>query len=374
MTAVPPGTATRQREVVVIGGGQAGLAIGYLLAEQGRRFTILEAAGEPAAAWRTRWDSLKLFTPVRYDSLPGLTFPGDPDSYPGRRDVVAYLTDYAQRFELPVEFNRRVRSVRPRDGGFLVALADRAYEADQVVVATGPFQVPFTPVIAADLSSEVAQLHSSDYRSPGDLPAETALVVGGGNTGFQIAAELAQSREVHLAVGARQTPLPQRFLGRDLFRYLEATRLMNKPVTSRIGQRMKDKETLIGSSPRSARKQGIKLRPRATGAQGATVTFADGSEVAVDAVVWATGFRLDHSFVDLPVFDDRGQVKHQRGVTKLSGLYFLGLPWQHTRGSALLGWVKDDAEFIAQRLGAFARSHATAGASPSPVLSGPAAR
>ena len=104
----------QQREVVVIGGGQAGLAIGYLLAQQGRRFTILEAAGEPAAAWRTRWDSLKLFTPVRYDSLPGLHVPGDPDSYPGRDDVVAYLTDYAQRFELPVEFNSRVQSVRPR--------------------------------------------------------------------------------------------------------------------------------------------------------------------------------------------------------------------------------------------------------------------
>jgi putative flavoprotein involved in K+ transport len=375
VSAGGPGAAMRQREVVVIGGGQAGLAVGYLLAQQGRRFTILEAAGEPAAAWRTRWDSLRLFTPVRYDSLPSLTFPGDPDSYPGRDDVVAYLTDYAQRFELPVELGSRVRSVRPHDGGgFLVELADRTYAAEQVVVATGPFQVPFTPAIAADLGTEVVQLHSSDYRSPGDLPAGAVLVVGGGNTGFQIAAELAQSREVQLAVGARQTPLPQRILGRDLFRYLEATRLMNKTVTSRIGQRMKDKETLIGSSPRSARKQGIRMMPRATGAQGSMVTFADGSEVAVAAVVWATGFRLDHSFVELPVFDDRGQVKHERGVTELPGLYFLGLPWQHTRGSALLGWVKDDAQFIAQRIGGFARSHPTTSASPSPLLSGPAAR
>jgi putative flavoprotein involved in K+ transport len=374
MSADGPGAAMQQREVVVIGGGQAGLAIGYLLAQQDRRFTILEAAGEPAAAWRTRWDSLKLFTPVRYDSLPGLTFPGDPDSYPARDDVVAYLTDYARRFELPVEFDSRVRTVRPGDGGFLVELADRTYEADQVVVATGPFQVPVTPVISADLSTEVAQLHSSDYRSPSDLPPGAALVVGGGNTGYQIAAELAQSREVHLAVGARQTPLPQRLLGRDLFRYLEATGLMDKTVTSRIGQRLKDRETLIGSSPRRARRRGIKLRPRATGAQGSTVTFADGSDVTVDAVVWATGFRLDHSFVELPVFDARGQVKHQRGVTELPGLYFLGLPWQHTRGSALLGWVKDDAEFIAQRIGGFARSHATAGASSAPLLSGPPAR
>jgi putative flavoprotein involved in K+ transport len=364
-----PSTATQQREVVVIGGGQAGLAIGYHLAEQGRRFTILEAAGEPAAAWRTRWDSLRLFTPVRYDSLPGRAFPGEPDSYPGRDDVVAYLTDYARHFGLPVEYDSRVRSVRASDGsGFAVEVADRTYEAEQVVVATGPFQVPFVPSISERLDQGVMRLHSGDYRSPEQLPDGPVLVVGGGNTGFQIAAELAGSREVHLAVGTRQAPLPQRIFGRDLFRYLEATRLMNATVTSRIGQRVKDNETLVGSSPRSARKLGIRMRVRATAAEGATVTFADGSDVAVDAIVWATGFRLDHAFVELPIFDDRGQVNHERGVTDVPGLYFLGLPWQHTRGSALLGWVKDDAEFIAQRIGGFARSHGTAGESPSPLL------
>jgi putative flavoprotein involved in K+ transport len=199
------------------------------------------------------------------------------------------------------------------------------------------------------------QLHSSDYRSPADLPPGPVLVVGGGNTGYQIAAELAQSREAHLSVGARQTPLPQRILGRDLFRYLQATGLMRKNLESRLVQRLKDKETLIGSSPRAARRQGIRMHPRTTAAHGATVTFADGAEATVDAVVWATGFRLDHSFVELAVFDERGRVRHQRGVTEVPGLYFLGLLWQYTRGSALLGWVKDDAEYIAGRVGALAR-------------------
>jgi putative flavoprotein involved in K+ transport len=374
MSSVAPGSGREHREVVVIGGGQAGLAIGYFLAQQGRRFVILEAAAEPATAWRTRWDSIRLFTPVRYNSLPGLAFPGKLDSYPGRDDVVTYLTDYAQHFELPVELNSRVQSVRTREaGGFLVELASRAYEADQVVVATGPFQVPFTPAIAADLSSDVVQMHSSEYRSPADLPAGPVLVVGGGNTGYQIAAELVRSREVHLSVGARQTPLPQRILGRDLFRYLEATGLMRKTVTSRLGQRMKDRETLIGSSPRAARKQGIRMRPRATGARGGHVTFADGSELAVDAVVWATGYRLDHSLVDLPIFDYRGQLRHRRGVTDVPGLYFLGLPWQHTRGSALLGWVQDDAQHIAQRIADTARTRPAAEAA-APAVFGPSGR
>jgi putative flavoprotein involved in K+ transport len=344
----------RSHDVIVVGGGQAGLAIGHFVARQGRRFTILEAGAEPAAAWRSRWESLTLFTPARYDSLPGLAFPADPDSYPNRDEVVDYLTDYARHFQLPVELNSRVRAIRAHEGGYLVELDHTTYEADQVVVATGPFQVPRVPAIAADLHPDVVQLHSSEYRTPDALPPGPVLVVGGGNTGFQIAAELADSHEVHLSIGSRQMPLPQRIFGRDLFTWLEATGLMGKTVTSRIGRRMKERDTLIGSRPRTLRRRhGVELRGRTTGAAGSEVTFGDGTILTASTVIWATGFELDHSWIDVPVFDEHGDVVHERGVTASPGLFFLGLPWQHTRGSALLGWVADDAEHIAGQIDAF---------------------
>ena len=351
-----------RREVVVIGGGQAGLAIGYFLAQQGREFTILEAADTPAAAWRARWDSLKLFTPVRHSSLPGRTFPGDPDTYPGRDDVVAYLTDYARHFDLPVELNSPVTAVRRDDaGGYVIDVLGRRYGAEQVVVATGPFQAPRVPAVAERLGPEIAQCHSTEYRRPEDVPDGPVLVVGGGNTGYQIAEELARFHEVHLSIGSRQTPLPQRILGRDLFRYLDALGLMSKNVETRLGQRLRTRETLIGSSPRAAhRRHGIQLHGRTVDVTASEVTFADGARLAPRAVIWATGFELDHSWIHAPVFDDSGRLEHRRGRTSSPGLYFLGLSWQYTRGSALLGWVKDDAEYIAARISEQAR----AGASP----------
>jgi putative flavoprotein involved in K+ transport len=346
-------------EVIVVGGGQAGLAIGYFLAEQGRDFAILEAAAEPAAAWRERWDSLRLFTPARYSSLPGLPFPGDPDSYPGRDDVVDYLTDYARRFDLPVERSSRVHAIGRSERAYLVDLEDRSYTAAQVVIATGPFQVPFVPPIAAQLSPDVLQLHSTGYRAPEDIGDGPVLVVGGGNTGFQIAEELSASREVHLSTGSRQTPLPQRILGRDLFWYLERIGAMRKSIDTRIGRRLVGRDTLIGSSPRAVSKRhGVRLHPRAVEARGQTVRFSDGSELDVSGVIWATGFRNDHSWIDASIFDDEGRVVHRRGVTDSPGLYFLGLTWQYTRGSALIGWVKDDAAYIADQIQTFHTSRA----------------
>ena len=308
---------------------------------------ILEA-GSIASAWRERWESLTLFTPRRYSSLPGFPFPGDPDGYPTRDEVVAYLEEYARRFELPIEEHAPVRSLAARDGRFVIEVDGRTITADQVVVATGPFQSPYVPEVAERLAPDVFQTHATGYRKPSDIPEGTVLVVGGGNTGFQIAKELSNTHRVVLAVGSRQKPLPQRLLGRDLFWWLTTSRLFNTTIESRLGRRLSTRDTLIGSSPRELRRRhGVDLRPRVVDASGRTVRFEDASELEVDAVLWATGYRPDYSWIHVPIFDAKGRLGHRRGVTDVPGLYFLGLTWQHTRGSALIGWVKDDAEFIA---------------------------
>ena len=361
-----PGTA--RYDVAVVGAGQAGLSMGYFLARQGLKFVILEAADSVGAAWRTRWDSLVLFTPRRYSGLAGLPFPGDPDTYPTRDEVIEYLERYAATFELPVRPNSPVRSLAVADGRFLLGLEDGGVEADQVVVATGPVQVPRVPALAGDLAPDVFQTHSTGYRTPSDVPGSTVLVVGGGNTGYQIAKELTATHEVRLAVGSRQTPLPQRFLGRDLFWWLTKTGLIAKTVESRIGRRARNRDTLIGSSPRELRRRyGLELKPRVTAARGRTVVFADGSELEPDAVVWATGYRSDYSWIAAPVLAPDGSVRHRRGVTDVPGLLFLGLTWQHTRGSALIGWVKDDAEFIAREIAAVRDARVSGAAPPRPV-------
>ena len=367
--------SARRFEVVVIGGGQAGLAMGYYLRQQARRFVIFERGDSIAPAWRERWDSLTLFTPRRFSALPGLAFPGDPDGYPTRDEVISYLDRYAETFELPIELNSEVRDVSREPDRFVIEVDGRTVTADQVVIATGPFQTPFVPKLAEKLEPKVWQAHSTGYRRPGDVPEGTVLVVGGGNTGFQIAKELSATHKVVLSVGSKQKPLPQRIAGRDLFWWLTKTHLLATTVESRLGNKLQHRDTLIGSSPRELkRRYGVELKPRATDASGRTISFEDGHDLEVEAVIWATGYRPDYSWIDLPILTESGRLRHRRGVTDVPGLSFLGLTWQWTRGSALIGWVKDDAEFLAERIAALQELKTRAVSERAPELVGAAGK
>jgi putative flavoprotein involved in K+ transport len=339
-------------DVVVVGGSQAGLAMAWHLAQQGRRFVVLEAGPEVGHVWRSRWDSLKLFTPAQYDALPGMAFPAPADTYPTKDPVADYLQAYVAAFDLPVRLNAEVTELRRLDDGrFQVHTADATYRARQAVVATGPFQVPFVPPQARGFDPSVTQVHSADYRNPQALPEGPVLVVGGGNSGFQIAEELAATRTVDLSIATRYPMLPQRLAGRDLFWWLTRLGLLRVTVTSRPGRRMSRRDFVIGSNRRRLERKGVRFRPRLVDADGRTVRFADHRLLEdVGVVVWATGYRPNYAWIHIPGVVREGHVVHRRGVTEVPGLYFLGLSWQHTRGSALLGFVADDAVWLADRV------------------------
>ena len=331
--------------------------MGYVLAQGGLRFRILDAGAEIGHVWRSRWDSLALFAPAQYDNLPGMAFDAPRDTYPGKDDVADYLNAYAAKFELPIELGTTVTLLSRDNGVYVVKASQEAFDAKQVVVATGPFHVPFVPSMGAALDPEVAQIHSSHYRRPELVPPGDVLVVGAGNSGCQIARELSASRHVDLSVGKRIPTVPQRLLGRDLWWWGSALGLTSRiTVRSRLGRRLSGRDQVIGDGPkRLAKRYGVRIRPRATTSSGRTVTFDDGSTSEYAAIVWATGFKVDHSWIDISdAKDEQGRIKQHRGVTPSPGLYTLGLSWQHTRASALLGWVGDDAAFLGERIASFA--------------------
>jgi putative flavoprotein involved in K+ transport len=296
-----------------------------------------------------------LFTSARYDSLPGLPFPAEADSYPTKDDVADYLAAYVERFSLPLRSASRVTSVsRSSDAYVATTVADDQVEARRVVVATGPFQIPSVPGVAGALAPSITQVHSDAYRSPAAIPGDgPVLVVGGGNSGCQIAQELSASRPVTLALGSRSPVLPQRPLGRDLWWWGEKLGVSKVTVESRLGRRLRGRDPVIGVGPkRLARDHDIVLRPRVRGVSDGVVTFADGSGGAFDGVVWATGYAVDHSWVDVPEAKGAdGRLAHRRGVTAADGLFVIGQSWQWRRGSALLGWVGDDAAYLVGQMG-----------------------
>lgn len=335
-------------DVLVVGAGQAGLALAYRLQRAGADFLVVEAAEAVGDSWRRRWETLRLFTPLPFAQLPGRSYPPGTEWLPDKDAVADYLADYARHFAFPLLLASPVSRLT-RDGDvFRAQLADgRLVRARSVVIATGPYRAPAVPGLAGGLGGQVHQLHSCAYRRPADLPYGDVLVVGAGNTGAQLAVELHQdSRRVTLSASAPPWFLPTRLLGVGLYRWLRATGLLAAPSggwVDRYLQRRRD--PVVGTELRPLIKGGqVSLRPRAVSAAGDRVTFADGSTLTVRAVLWATGYRPALDWIDIPgILDGRGHPAHRRGLSPEPGLAWLGLPWQTRMDSGILCGVDGDA-------------------------------
>ncbi|MBP1153389.1 MULTISPECIES: NAD(P)/FAD-dependent oxidoreductase [unclassified Paenibacillus] len=340
-------------DVIVIGAGQAGLAAAYYLKKQGLSFVCLEQGDEIGGSWRSRYDSLTLFTPRWYSSLPGLPLQGDPNGYPTKDEIADYLQAYANAFLLPVLLTMQVQELKKTGDRYTVQTNRGLFSTKSVIVSTGPFQKPIIPAFAEKLPTDIIQLHTSAYTNPAQLRKGPVLIVGAGNSGAQIAVELADSRDVYLSVGHRIKFLPLQFAGRSIFGWLKKLGMLQAHRRTVIGSWFRrQKDPVFGMELRKlVRKGSVTTKPRTVGISGDSICFADHTDVRVSNVVWATGFSSDYSWLAIPgALDSSGRPLHDRGVSPVTGLCFLGLPWQHTRGSALIGGVGEDASYVVSRI------------------------
>jgi putative flavoprotein involved in K+ transport len=347
-----PSARVQRFETAVIGAGQAGLAVGYHLAQRDVDFVILSAEPRIGDNWRRRWDSLRLFTPATYSGLPGMPFPAPPAHLADKDEMADYLERYADRFDLPVRLETRVDSLDWDGERYVLQAGGSVLQADSVVVATGAFQQPRVPAVATRLSADIHQLHSSQYRNPFELPDGPVLVVGAGNSGAQIALELARYRKVWLA-GRDTGHLPRQLLGRDLFHWIWPI-MTRATADTRLGRRILERarrggDALIGIPERELLDAGIRRVGRLDEARGGMPVCGD-TVLDPRIVVWCTGFEPDYRWIGLPVLGDDGYPRHRRGVVPdVPGLYFVGLRFQYRPTSSLIGGVGEDAAYIAEQ-------------------------
>ena len=350
----------QQVGTAVIGGGQAGLAVGYHLRQRGLPFVILDEHDRIGDVWRKRWDSLRLFTPGRYDALPGMKFPGSPFSYPSKDEAADYLEAYAREFKLPVRTGMKVDRLSRAGNLFKVVCGNHLLFAENVVVATGAYNDPRVPSFARELDDKIVQLHSKEYRNPSQIQDGGVLVVGSGNSGAEIAIELARGHQTSLSGrDTGQEPTRAGSLADHVLTpvmWFMATKVLT--VDTPIGRKVRDhfldppRGIPLG---RVRRKDfsaaGVERVPKTTGVRNGHPVLEDGRVLKVSNVVWCTGFTPKYDWIDLLLPTLHGVPLHERGIVEsCPGLYFVGLPFLYSLSSVLLGGVGRDAEHIVDHI------------------------
>ncbi|MEV3966054.1 NAD(P)/FAD-dependent oxidoreductase [Nocardia sp. NPDC050193] len=344
---------TNEYDALVIGGGQSGLAGAHHLTARGLRTAVLEAGPEATGSWPRYYDSLTLFSPATYSALPGSRFPGDPDRYPHRDEVVDYLRDYAVGLDADLHTSTPVQTVTTGEGGFTVTTGTgQVFTAPRVIAATGSFGSPSIPVLPGQEEFSGKILHASDYRSPNEYAGQRVVVVGAGNSAVQIAAELADQAKVVLASRAPVKFIPQRPLGRDVHFWFTVTgfdaaplaRFVTDPPTQPVLDHGRYRAAVAAGKPQR--------RAMFTGFDADGVVWPDGSRTPVDVVIFATGYRPHLPYLAATgALSETGAPRHHRGIsTTHQGLGYLGLEWQRTPSSASLRGVGRDAAYLARRL------------------------
>jgi putative flavoprotein involved in K+ transport len=344
---------------LVIGGGQAGLTMGYQLARRNVSFRILDAHDRIGDAWRRRWDSLRLFTPARYAGLPGLPFPASGNAFLGKDAVADYLEKYAEHFRLPVSTGMKVSRLSKRDGRFVVETEQGRIEADQVVVAMANYQVPWTPPFARELSPHIVQIHSHHYKNPSQLKPGKTLVVGAGNSGADIAMEVVKTHPTWMS-GKESGHIPFQidtlFARSVLFRLVRFIGHHVLSLGTPIGRKARPKlltETtpLVRVKPDDLIRAGVQRVDRVVGVRDGRPLLILGSTLDVANVIWCTGYEKGFSWIDLPAFDEKGNPMHERGVVhRVPGMYFVGLHFLYAMSSATLIGIGRDAEYVAKAI------------------------
>ena len=350
-------------KTIVIGGGQAGLVTGYYLQQRQQDFVILDASERVGDAWRSRWDSLRLFTPARYNNLPGMPFPAPAHSFPTKDQMADFLEAYAARFNLPVLSGVRVSQLSRNGDRFVVAAGDRRFEADNVIVAMASYQRPRVPAFAQQLDPGIVQMHSHAYRNPAQLQDGGVLIVGAGNSGAEIALDLAGSHPIWLS-GRDVGHIPFRIEGtaaRVLLGRLVLRGLFHRvlAVNTPIGRKLRPKllsqgGPLVRIKPKDLVAAGVERVPKTAGVQDGLPVLEDGRVLDVANVIWCTGFYPGFSWIDLPIFGEEENPKephHQRGIVPdQPGLYFVGLFFLYALSSSLIHGVERDAKRIVEHI------------------------